>query len=502
MTRRVGSSLTGGGLDTLASAALGARPQVNAELRASTAPSVRPLQPGRCTLPLGSPPSTPIPRGDRPAPGAIPAADPGFFKAPGANFAPSPAVPSPPRESQRAELTRAALFRPSALSARHEPVIVEALPELSRGRWALLGFVTSALLTALVTGFVGRVEVTSIAPGALIVRGGPRPALARASGRVTLLQVRPGEQVAAGQQIARIDATELRAREGRNEEQLRVVTQNAARITRSRTALRKSSLQALVRKRALLAQRATLKRSIVAQRKERVASMDLLAREGAASAADALATRETLRAAQEELLFIQQQLAEVDLELGDRTREYEAEQEALARQVQEANAELAEAHSMVELSSVEAPVAGKLESLLVTTGQVVQSGTALARIVPDGMVTSLVVFAPVKDAAFLHNGLDASVEFASLPVSEFGKAKAHVTRVSNDVATAAEVSEILGVPADQAVVRVELELVPGPALERVRSHLRSGERAIARLNTRKKRIITLLFDFLRRWYPT
>ena len=87
-------------------------------------------------------------------------------------------------------------------------------------------------------------------------------------------------------------------------------------------------------------------------------------------------------------------------------------------------------------------------------------------------------------------------------MSEFGKFNARITRISNDVATPGETSAVLGVTADGAVVRVELELVPDPNLNRVRARLRSGERVVVRMNTRERPIVALVFDFLRKWYPT
>jgi hypothetical protein len=61
---------------------------------------------------------------------------------------------------------------------------------------------------------------------------------------------------------------------------------------------------------------------------------------------------------------------------------------------------------------------------------------------------------------------------------------------------------VLGSSAEGTVVRVELELIAGPNLDRVRPRLRSGERVVARLNTRERPVIALVFDFLRKWYPT
>lgn len=421
---------------------------------------------------------------------------------PQAPVATPPLVPTP-RPAPADTSPKPGPFRDKALRARvGEAPTTDALPTITGGRFALLGFLTTALITLLAIGYFGRVEVTSVAPGALVVHGGPRPVLTQASGQVAELEVKAGEHVTPGQHIARIDATELIAREQRQKEQLSLLAAEHERQKAEKTALYERGISALVQKRALLAQRSSLKSVAVGDRSKRASQVATLAKEGAASQNDALVARDSARSSQEELLLLRQQLADIDLELSDRKRLFNTEMDASARQLKEAQASLDEARSLIALSFVRAPVAGRVESLLVTAGQVVSAGSALARIIPDGTLSTVVVFAPAKDAAFLNTKLQANVEFASLPVSEFGKSKARVTRVSGDVATREEVAAVLGAVTEEAVIRVELELIPSPNLERVSDRLRSGERLTARLNTRNRRIITLLFDFLRKWYPT
>jgi multidrug resistance efflux pump len=393
-------------------------------------------------------------------------------------------------------------FRANALRAKTEEVAPESLPQITDGRWALLGFISSAIMIALAGAYFGRVEVTSIAPGAMVVAGGPRPVLSQVSGVIVDLAVVGGDAVTAGQTIARIDATELEARKQRSAEQVARVREENQRVDADNTLLLDGTLAALQRKRALLVQRVNLKTNAQAERQEQAGRLGMLAKEGAISQSEALTARELESTSREESLVIRQQIADIDLELNDRQKAFADQKLARTQALNEAEAALREASLLLDLATVRAPVSGRVESLLVTRGQVVQPGAAFARIIPEGALTSVVVFAPVRDAAFLSPGLHADVEFASLPVSEFGKAPARVSRVSQDVASSDEVATVLGAAATEAVIRVELELEPSPTLEQVKSRLRSGERVTARLNTRKRRVITLVFDFLRKWYPS
>lgn len=411
-------------------------------------------------------------------------------RAPGAE----PALPAAPAPR--------VIFREAALQAKVNELPPESLPTIGNGRWAILGFLISAATLGAAALYFGKVEVTAVAPGAIVIQGGPRPVVSQVSGPVAELLAATGDHVTAGQPLARIDAAELEARKERSAAQLALITRENERLDAESSRLFQGVVAALKQKRALLAARASLKRQSRDARALQATNIGTLASEGAISQAEAVSARELQTAASEELLVIQQQIADIDLELSDREKAFTEQRRSRSREVEETRTALTEAESLIALTTLRAPVAGKVESLLVTRGQVVQSGGVFARIVPDGAATSVVVFAPVRDASFLSPGLAAQVEFASLPVSEFGKAPATVSRVSQDVASSDEVTQVLGGSSNEAQIRVELALSQGEQLQRLEPRLRSGERVIARINTRKRRLITLVFDFLRKWYPT
>jgi multidrug resistance efflux pump len=228
-----------------------------------------------------------------------------------------------------------------------------------------------------------------------------------------------------------------------------------------------------------------------------------LAKQGAASQFEALTAEDAASVAREELLLLRQQAAEIGVEIADRKHAYGSDRLEREFQVREAEVGLTEAETLAVLGQVRAPEAGRVESLLVSEGEVVQAGTTVARIIPSGRASSAVVFAPSSDAAFLREGLRASLEFPSLPVSEYGKAQAKVARVGNDLALPAEIRSVPGadLSATEGLIRVELTVVEDAAWTRMQPLLNSGAPVVARIETRKRRIITLVFDFLRAWYP-
>ena len=226
---------------------------------------------------------------------------------------------------------------------------------------------------------------------------------------------------------------------------------------------------------------------------------DQLVREGGASQVERLSAKEALQTATESVSQLSAEVAQLDLELADRTRQAEERQSARRLQLSRAQANLEEVQTLLAATEIRAPAAGQLESLSVSAGSVLEPGGFLGNVVPSGAPRTIVAFIPSREIAFVAPGARASVEVQSLPVSEFGLGQATVTRVSSDLATQAEVQATLGEVLSAPLVRVELELVPSAASARMDPQLRSGERVTARLHRRQRRLITLLFDFVRRW---
>ena len=126
----------------------------------------------------------------------------------------------------------------------------------------------------------------------------------------------------------------------------------------------------------------------------------------------------------------------------------------------------------------------------------------LAKIVPRGAAATVTVLVREKDAAFLRPGTPARLEIDRLPVGEFGTAGAVVTRVASDLASSDEMQELMGPGATPAgpQLRVEVALAEDARTSQLRPYFASGTLVTARFALRQRRILTLLFDPLRRWW--
>jgi multidrug resistance efflux pump len=392
------------------------------------------------------------------------------------------------------------LFRSAALDARRADGFS---PELGAGvsvrRWGLLSLILSLIVLSSMGAALASVEVTAEAQGVLRAPNGLRPVASVLAGAVTEVLVSSGDTVEEGQVIVRLEATELRASLEARERELTLVREDVARSERHDELLESDTARALQRRRAALRERIEVNAERREQRRMHNQNVAALVSEGGASRAEGLSAKEALQEATELVSSLSNELALLDLEIADRARQSQERQSTRRTQLGRAEAGVEEARTLLAASEIRAPAAGRVESLLASPGAVISAGGVLGNIVPNGAPRLITGFVPSREIAFVQPGAAANVEVQSLSVGEFGLAKARVTRVSADVATAAEVQSVLGEAPSGPHVRVELELLESETSAAMEPLLRSGERVKIRLHRRERRLITLLFDFVRRW---
>jgi multidrug efflux pump subunit AcrA (membrane-fusion protein) len=388
------------------------------------------------------------------------------------------------------------LFRAEALQAQYgsnEPRT--SLPQPTGSNWSILAIVASLIVMVFVGALFASVEVTVKAPGALRAPEGLRPVESAIAGAIAEVAVRAGDEVSAGQLIAKLAVAQLDASVTSKRQELDAVKQQNALGEATDEAYSERIDTALQRRRKVLQSRGQLNQDLRTQRRDLLDRTHELVRAGAGSFNQELASRESLHDALDAEQLLRSNLADIDVQLAD-MRNQLAER-ALARDIALARAQAAllEVETLIAHAEVRSPAAGRVESLLAKPGAVVMAGQLLAQIVPPGAPRAIVAFLPASETAFIAAGTSARVELESLPVSEFGMAKATVRRISADIADAQEQAAAFGQATPGATVRVELEIES--ASEKITPHLRSGERVVVRLHRRERRIISLMFDFAR-----
>jgi multidrug resistance efflux pump len=411
---------------------------------------------------------------------------------------PSPAVPSPAAPSPAAPARH--LFRAAAVDARRAEVGAPQLESRVTPRsWSVLGLLVSLVALSFIGAALASVEVTAEARGVLRAPMGLRPVASVLGGSVDEVLVHAGDTVESGQLLARLEATELRAGLLSRERELDRSRAEAVLSEKRERELDARAARALERRRAALQSRIDVSGERLRQRRERSVDYDVLVRQGGASRAEGLSVKEALQEASEAVSSSSSELALLELEQVDRARLAQERESARRTLVSRAEADVEEARARLASAEVRAPASGRVESLSIAAGAVIEAGAVLGNIVPSGAPRSIVAFVASQEVAFVVVGAQATVDVGALPVSEFGRAEARVTRVSSDVATPAEVQAALGEAASAALVRVELELVESVTSAKMEGLLRSGDRVKLRLHRRDRRLAGLLFDFVGRW---
>jgi membrane fusion protein len=387
------------------------------------------------------------------------------------------------------------LFRREALQAQHGSEPRASLPQPTGSNWSILAVVASLVAVVFVGALFASVEVTVKAPGALRAPEGLRPVESAIAGAIAEVKVRAGDEVRAGQLIAKLAVAQLDASLTSKRQELEALEHQNALGEATDKAYSERIDTALRHRRQVLRSRSQLNQELRAQRRDMLDRTHELVREGAGSLNQEMASREALHEAVDAGQLLSSTLADIDVQLAD-VRNQLAER-ALAREIALARAQTAmlEVETLIAHAEVRSPAAGRVESLLAKPGEVVQAGQLLAQIVPQGAPRSIVAFLPARETAFVGVGTSARVELESLPVSEFGMAQATVQRISADIADPQEQAAAFGQATPGATVRVELEI--DSASDKMTPHLRSGERVIVRLHRRQRRIISLMFDFAR-----
>jgi hemolysin D len=308
-----------------------------------------------------------------------------------------------------------------------------------------------------------------------------------------------GDDVSAGQVVVRLEEMQLRASLTLREQELATLRQDTLEAARADQALIAEATVAMREQQAALERRRGINRVQLSQRAERLGSSRQMLQAGVASAVDTLSVNESVQAAAESIAVVGAQAADLALGMADRRREWKQRELERASTLKRAIAAVEEARSLLAMTEIRSPSSGRIESLLVNPGSVVQAGAVMAQIVPKDAPRAIVAFLPSRETAFVKLGTDANVEVESLPVAEFGMARARVTRISTDIAKPEEMATAFGEALPGSFVRVELMLIDNDAQAKMAPHIRSGERVTVRLHRREQRVITLVFEFVRKW---
>ncbi|MDZ7813071.1 MAG: HlyD family type I secretion periplasmic adaptor subunit [Ideonella sp.] len=431
-----------------------------------------------------------------------------------------------PRPNRQAEELA---FLPAALSIQDTP----AHPAPRRALWVIMALFTIAVLWSL----LGELDIVVVAPGRIVVADRSKVIQPLEAGVVKAIHVRDGDLVQAGQTLLELDPTATEADAQRLQVQ-RQAAQQAATVAQTLLAHWASSTPpawphaqdaagaALLRTQwqgiqdqkaqntALVAQRqaelataqqvlakldATL--PLVAQRERDVAQ---LADQGFFSGhARQDRTRERIEM-ERDRVTAQAQVQEAKAALAqaqqaaqafnsDTLRKLTEQQRDAELQTQQASAEEQKAQQRRTQTTLNAPIAGKVQQLAIhTRGGVVTPAQALMVIVPQGADMLAEVSIANLDMGFVQAGQPVTIKLEAYPYTRFGTLQAHIQHLAAD----AVVDEKTGARFP-ATLRIAAPDKTAPNHSPTPIKLAPGLNLTAEIHTGKRRVIDFLISPLR-----
>jgi len=109
-------------------------------------------------------------------------------------------------------------------------------------------------------------------------------------------------------------------------------------------------------------------------------------------------------------------------------------------------------------STLVAPVAGSMASILVESGQVVTPGTTLATIIPADARLEAHLFTPSRSIGFVRDGQEVLLRFLAYPHQKFGSHRARVLAISKNPLPPADLGFVPADGSREPVYRIKAAL--------------------------------------------
>ena len=348
------------------------------------------------------------------------------------------------------------LFRQEAIDAQREKFLGEAIIARPVPAWVftLLAAGTAFLLIAVaVWGHYTRRERVE---GYLALDAGAARVLLPDAGRVTELLIKEGDEVKAGDPMARIFldrstvsgasaneavAAEMQTRRGileREQAQLRDLgTQQVEQLRRRVKDLAnerdqidgemklqqvriKSARDQLERYKGLAGEKQFVSEALVKQKADEVTDQEIklqsLARQRSQVEHDLEAAK----------------LDEPSVALRSRTQV-----EQVQRQISELQEGLTQVQARTE-TVIRAPISGVVTNIAVNRGQSVAADAPLATVLPRGSGLHVELLVPTRAIGFVKNGQDVILRYDAFPYERFGQYRGHITDIGRNVWSAGD----------------------------------------------------------------
>ena len=365
------------------------------------------------------------------------------------------------------------LFRQEAIDAQREKFLGEATIARPVPFWAftLLAAGTAALLIAV--AMWGQYTRRERVEGYLALDSGAARVLIPDAGRVTELLVKEGEEVKAGDPMAKVSldrttgagtstsetvAAEMQGRRAnleKEQERWRELGAQQLEQLKRRVKDLENELTQVDREMRLQQTRIKAARDEADRYKSLAADKfvsDVVHKQKLNDVTDQEIKLQTLR---RQRSVVERDLAAARLEGPAIELKTQTQTEQVARQISELQEGMAQAEARRE-TVIRAPVTGVVSNIAVTLGQSIAADAPFASVLPKGSGLHVELLVPTRAIGFVAKGQEVVLRYDAFPYERFGQYRGSITDIGRNVWTPGE--RIGTLVAKEPVYRVDVSL--------------------------------------------
>ena len=366
------------------------------------------------------------------------------------------------------------IFRKVALERLSSPEQLDKLVRITdpKGWIAIIG-IGCLIAGAVLWGFLGSIPVRVTGEGMLVKSGGVYSVVAGTSGRVTDIFYEPGDTVARGAIVARVNQTDLK-------EKIRI-TKVQLNNLRERYALQKKlgaqtlslTIRSLNQKRDNIRTAIKILKDKIPWLTEKVRNEEILFRKGLITKQQVLQAKQELENVKQQILNYKQQLKQLAAEKVQQKSKYKDELNSLEIQIKNTEQTLKTLKENLHKSSkIVSFYSGRVLEIDINPGEIVSPGSVVMRLeLVDKRVEKLVgvLYAPASSGKRVQPGMKAKISPSTAHQEEYGLMLGMVTYVSEFPVSQAEImkemqneSLVRALMTEGPPIEIHIALIPDP----------------------------------------
>lgn len=365
------------------------------------------------------------------------------------------------------------LFRQEAIDAQREKFLGEATVARPVPSWVFTLLAAGTAVLLIVVAVWGQYTRRERVEGYLALDTGAARVLITDAGRVTDLVVKEGDEVRAGDPLARVSfdrslgtgasSSETAAREiGSRRTILEKEQAQWKELGEQQSAQLRRRMQDLQNEIAQIDNEMKLQETRIKSAKEQAERYRAYANDKFVS--DVLLRQKMDEVTDQEIKLqaLKRQRGQVERDLGAARMEEPSIQlraRAQVEQVERQISELKQGMSQVEAQRetvIRAPMAGVVTNVAVNRGQSVAADTPLVTVLPKGSGMHVELLVPTRAIGFLKPGQEVVLRYEAFPYERFGQYHGVITEIGRNVWTSGE--RVGPLQAREPVYRVDVAL--------------------------------------------